>query len=86
MKNFDKVIDIIRAERERQLAKWGLQHHDSFRWLAILMEEVGEASEAALHDVFGGKHAGTFKTEMIHVAAVAVQILEWLVDDYESGK
>lgn len=80
MKKFDCVIALIRAERERQLAKWGVQHHDAFTWMSILMEEVGEASQAALHDVFGGKHAGTFETEMIHVAAVAVQILEHLVE------
>ncbi len=82
MKNFDRVIELIRAERERQMAKWGVQHHTTFTWMAILMEEVGEASQAALHDVFGGEHAGTFKKEMIHVAAVAVQILEHLVEVY----
>lgn len=82
MKNFDRVIELIRAERERQMAKWGVQHHTTFTWMSILMEEVGEASQAALHDVFGGEHAGTFKKEMIHVAAVAVQILEHLVEVY----
>jgi hypothetical protein len=36
-------------ERERQNEKWGPQHHDIPMWLAILMEEVGEASQAFLH-------------------------------------
>jgi len=74
----EKVFDYIRDERWKQVRKWGKQEHDAFTWLAILTEEVGEASQAALHDVFGGSHAGTFRTEMIHVTAVAVQILEWL--------
>lgn len=81
MKNFNTVIDLIREERERQHKKWGVQKHSMFVWLAILMEEVGEASRAALHNTFGGDHAGTFTTEMIHVDAVAVQILEWLYED-----
>lgn len=66
----------ISRERERQFEKWGEQDHDKNTWLAILMEEVGEAAQASLHDEFGGDHAGTFEEEMYHVVAVAVQILE----------
>ncbi len=80
MKNFDKVIELVREERERQLQKWGVQNHAIPLWLVILFEEVGEAAQACLHDIFGGKAKGTFKTEMIHVAAVAVQILEFVVE------
>lgn len=69
----------VLRERERQDLKWGAnQTHPYAEWLAILMEEVGEASQAMLHDKFGGKAAGTFKTEMIHVAAVALEIIEQL--------
>lgn len=72
----ENVLNLIRAERERQNKKWGEQNHDDYRWLAILTEEVGEAAQAILHDEFGGSHAGTAKTELVHVAAVAVQWLE----------
>jgi len=72
----EDVLNLIRAERERQNKKWGEQNHDDYRWLAILTEEVGEAAQAILHDEFGGSHAGTAKTELVHVAAVAVQWLE----------
>ncbi len=72
----ENVVNQIRAERERQNKKWGEQNHDDYRWLAILTEEVGELAQAILHDEFGGSHAGTAKTELIHVAAVAVQWLE----------
>lgn len=72
----ENVINLIRAERERQNKKWGEQNHDDYRWLAILTEEVGELAQAILHDEFGGSHAGTAKTELVHVAAVAVQWLE----------
>lgn len=72
----ENVLNQIRAERERQNKKWGEQNHDDYRWLAILTEEVGELAQAILHNEFGGSHAGTSKTELVHVAAVAVQWLE----------
>lgn len=68
------VID----ERRQQDAKWGEQNHDFGTWLAILMEEVGEASEAHLHTVFGGPKAGGMRREMVQVAAVALAIVECL--------
>lgn len=70
------VQNLIDAERKRQNEKWGEQNHDDYRWLAILTEEVGELSQAILHDEFGGRAAGTAQTELVHVAAVAVQWLE----------
>jgi NTP pyrophosphatase (non-canonical NTP hydrolase) len=66
----------IDAERYFQDARWGEQNHDDYRWLAILVEEVGELAQAMLHDEFGGSHAGTAPTELVQVAAVAVQWLE----------
>ena len=85
--NLDAMIIVseILVERKRQNAKWGEQNHDAFTWLAILTEEVGEAAQAALHDVFGGAHAGTLYTELIHVAAVAVQWLECIRRRRKSG-
>lgn len=38
-------------ERENQDQKWGPQTHDPEVWLAILMEEVGEAARARLEDM-----------------------------------
>jgi len=78
----ERVLKDVIAERDRQDATWGEQNHDPFTYLTILMEEVGEASQAALHDRFGGPKAGTFRMEMVQVAAVAVAIVECL----DSGK
>lgn len=72
------IFEEIKIERARQDAKWGEQNHDNFTWCAILMEEVGEAAQAALHDQFGGSHKGTLLIELIHVAAVTVQWIECL--------
>lgn len=64
--------ELINQERDRQNAKWGVQNHDDYRWLAILSEEVGELAEAMLHTEFGGPASGEEQTELVHVAAVAV--------------
>lgn len=75
-----KVIKQITAERKRQIKKFGSQSGVStYKWLTILMEEVGEAAEAAL-DIEHGKISDqmSYRNEIIQVAAVAVQILEHL--------
>ena len=49
-----EYIDIFRnavsEERQRQLEKWGEQFHDDLKWLAILLEEVGEVAKAILEN------------------------------------
>lgn len=39
------ILGEISAERSRQDRKWGPQHHSPEVWMAILMEEVGEAAD-----------------------------------------
>jgi len=67
------IFQNIALERRRQDAKWGEQNHDAFLWLAILGEEFGEAAKAAVE----GRIAD-LRTELIHVAAVAVAAIESL--------
>ncbi len=45
------ILAQIFEERQNQDAKWGPQHHAPEMWLTILMEEVGEAAQAYLHEV-----------------------------------
>lgn len=74
------------AEMNYQDIKWGAdRNQDNFLWATILGEEVGEACQAALHDHFGGSHAGTLRDELIQVAAVALQWVEQL-DREETAK
>lgn len=64
-------------ERVRQHERWGNQsNHSNLTWLAILGEEVGEANQAQLHNVFGGRAAGTLRDELVQVAAVALAFIE----------
>jgi NTP pyrophosphatase (non-canonical NTP hydrolase) len=69
--------DVI-AERQRQDAKWGEQNHDPFLYLSVLMEEVGEFAQAALHTRYGGEAASKLRPEAVQTAAVALAIVECL--------
>lgn len=72
------VYEQINNERERQMDMWGHQKHDNFTWMAILMEEVGEAFQALNGELFSGKESDpdNFKEELVQSAAVIVAILE----------
>jgi NTP pyrophosphatase (non-canonical NTP hydrolase) len=74
MSDQKKIIAAIATERTRQDAKWGEQNHSDCRWLAILMEEVGEASKAILEGT-----TSEFREELVQCAAVLVS---WLECDY----
>lgn len=72
------ALQSVLDERQRQNAKWGVQNHDGFVWIAILGEELGELSQAVLETKFGGKHGGmeNVRAEAVQCAAVALQIVE----------
>jgi NTP pyrophosphatase (non-canonical NTP hydrolase) len=71
MDKFDRVVDDIRRERERQIMKWGEQDRTDLYWLAILVEEVGEVGRALVEG-----NAYQMKKELVQVAAVIVAWLE----------
>jgi NTP pyrophosphatase (non-canonical NTP hydrolase) len=65
------LLYLVTKERERQDAKWGVQDHDDYVWLAILVEEVGEAAKAILE---GGM--ATVEKEVVQIIAVCMAWLE----------
>jgi hypothetical protein len=79
------VLADVGNERRRQDEKWGVQNHFPTTWLAILGEEFGELSEAIVETIFyngmAARQRGGFvniRREAIHVAAVAVAMVEYL--------
>jgi NTP pyrophosphatase (non-canonical NTP hydrolase) len=80
----EEVLASVRAERERQNAKWGLQRYAMGKWLAILVEEVGEVAQAMqpLMGLTTGKtsDAQNVFEELIHVSAVACAIAEQVLE------
>ena len=77
-----KVLQEVANERERQNARWGEQNHKFEKWVAILGEEFGELCQAVCQTVIGSDEGkdGTdsIRQEAIHVAAVAVALVECL--------
>lgn len=63
-------------ERQKQDARWGEQNHADERWLAILMEEVGELAMTLLERPEKGHPSCLTNKELIQVAAVAVAWME----------
>jgi hypothetical protein len=67
----DKILNEIKLERARQDQKWGIQAHPPSKWLVILAEEFGEVARSILEKDFD-----QYRAELIHVAAVAVAMVE----------
>ncbi len=78
MESFQRVIQEVARERERQDAKWGDGHdseHGLPEWVVIMYAELCEVLSA-----MGPQYTVTdeARTELVHVAAVAVAALERL--------
>ena len=77
------MIQKIVLERLRQDLKWGPvasipKDRTPEHWLAILMEEIGEVSEAVVELAAGeADWEHSLETELIQSAAVIVSWLEW---------
>lgn len=88
------VLAEVGAERAKQNNKWGQQDHDLTTWIAILTEEVGEASKEAVDYCCNNSPTNDerlespktiqlnrlqrYRNELIQTAAVAVQMIESL--------
>lgn len=82
-------IDEILDEMARQEQIWGKQHHTPEYWLAIVMEEIGEAAMAIL----AADHNANSKTTSFHkdntreeLIQTAACIIHWIQDIDESCK
>lgn len=81
------ILGEIALERLRQAAKFPDEEREleAFYGLSILGEEVGEAHRAAIEaraalreDRYQLRHDAALRTELVHVAAVAVKLIELL--------
>ena len=74
MSSLTQVLADMVRERERQDQKYGVQEHSDRSWLAILVEELGEAAAEVITNP--GYSERRLKWELIQVAAVAVAWIE----------
>ena len=87
MQNIDiRIIDAIRAERDRQDKKYGDMNKDApiLDYAAFMGEEAGEALRAALDIKYKNTGLGSFLEEVVQTAAVAIATLQkfGLPEDY----
>lgn len=81
---FDMIVSMVQAERLKQDKKWGIQDHPPEKWVAILVEEVGEAAQAGLkwdvkrYGTVGERNEAAINMlyEWVQVAAVAFAALD----------
>lgn len=67
--------DIFR-ERIHQIHKHGDTPHEPFKFLSILIEEVGEFAQALNDHHFGGPNAHKLRYEAVQAAAVGMALVE----------
>jgi NTP pyrophosphatase (non-canonical NTP hydrolase) len=77
------VRDCIVNERHRQTELYGIQRHEMTKWLAILVEEVGEVAQAMQQGTASQKQtdADNLFDELIQVAAVAAAMAEQIKEN-----
>lgn len=71
-----EIYEDINHERRRQFQKFGQQDHAPKKWLAILVEEVGEVATHCISDV--ELDLAAYREELVQVAAVACSAIEAL--------
>jgi NTP pyrophosphatase (non-canonical NTP hydrolase) len=72
----DPALQVIREERQKQIDKWGTQHHDPRMWLAILGEEFGEVAKEIAEGRIKTFDRVAYVKELAQVAAVAVAAIQ----------
>lgn len=82
----DALVSVV-EERGSQEEKWGIRgpyFHSLPLWEVILGEECGEVCEAILEFLFAGTDGSHLRSELVQVAAVAVQMIE-IVDQVSAA-
>ena len=74
-----EFVKLILNEDMNQISRWGFQEHDIFHWLAFLMEEVGELSEAISNCVFRDGNRTDIEKEAIQCATLALKIATMVI-------
>jgi hypothetical protein len=81
--DFHKEIEM---ENQHQLAKWGIQDHDPFAWLAFATEELGEMSKAISEYLYRDGCREEVVTEAIQTATLCLKIAEMFRHSKDIGK
>lgn len=75
----ESVCVQVQSELRRQVKAWGEQNHHPMVWLSIIMEELGEAAQAANKATLENGGSGwweDYRTELVQVASLAVAAMQ----------
>ena len=70
------LINIVEAENQIQVKKWGVQDRTPFEWLAYTTEELGELAQAISEHHYRRGSANNVVKEATQVATLALKIAE----------
>lgn len=76
LKNMDHIKTVISTENMRQLLKWGIQTHDSYTWIAIITEELGELAKACLEYDDKKVKLKDIHCEAVQLATLSLKMVE----------
>jgi len=85
LRHWNKLTEMLFAERNRQINKFGVQEWDSHKWNSILTEEVGEFAQSII-DYDSNESAESLDhviEEITQVSMVAINILDCLLQKKE---
>lgn len=68
----ETITALVLAERQRQIAKWGVQDMSFADWVLVLNEEMGELAR----ELWEAKDPENTLTEAVQVSAMVTQIYE----------
>lgn len=80
LQGIDRVLKLVRAEREEQIAAWGPQGHTPLEWYPRLGEEFGEVGKALAEGEIKEFDVANYREECIHTAAVAMAMVQCIDD------
>ena len=75
------LYNMIEDESKSQIAKWGVQDHSPFEWLAFTLEELGETSKAITEWYFRGGNPVNVVKEGMQVVTLSLKIVEMFLEE-----
>ncbi len=76
----EKLIELIDAENQYQLRKWGIQNRTPSEWMMFLTEEVGELANAISEEYYREGSPRDVVDESIQVATLALKVAEMYLE------
>lgn len=71
-----RIFNMISAEGDKQVKKWGIQNRSPFEWMTYLTEEVGELAEKISEHEYRDGFSVDVVREAIQIATLAAKIAE----------